>query len=388
MAGTGTAHLREEALLEVRDLYVTYPLGRGRSVHAVSGISFDVVAGETLGIVGESGCGKSSAARAVMGLRSASGGTVRFDGTELTDLKEEPRRVARARMEMIFQDPISSLNPRRRVHDIVAEPIKIWEGREGARDEDRLRQLLTSVGLNPEQVWDRRPSEMSGGQCQRVSIARALAVQPQMIICDEPVSALDVSVQAQILNLLEDAKDRYGLSLVFIAHDLAVVNSISDRILVMYLGKVCEVAGPASLVGFARHPYTRLLLASVPEPDPDIADQPIDAVGELPSPIDPPLGCRFHTRCPRATARCSTEEPVLRPMDDGHWVACHHPYEEPVSLVGRRADSRRPDRTRASPHPAQGPSNGWPGSPPIGWHGLNSREEVGPYHDYRSGPHS
>jgi peptide/nickel transport system ATP-binding protein len=331
MAGTGKAHLRptEAAVLEVEDLVVEYPT-RGGKVHAVSGISFDVLPGETLGLVGESGCGKSSAGRAVMQLPAPTSGSVRLGMVELTAMSEEKLRQVRSRMQMIFQDPISSLNPRRKVHQIVAEPIRVWEGRNVPDERERVETALRAVGLDPEQVWNRRPHELSGGQCQRLCIARTLVLDPKVVICDEPVSALDVSVQAQILNLLEECKERYGISLVFIAHDLAVVKNISDRIMVMYLGKACEVAPSASLYAQPSHPYTRMLLASIPEPDPDAPELPMSVIGELPSPINPPSGCRFRTRCPRADARCAAEEPQIQSVGDDHWVACHHPYTEPL----------------------------------------------------------
>ena len=330
MAGTGKAHLRpDDAVLSVEDLVVEYHTNAG-IVHAVSGISFDLAARETLGLVGESGCGKSSAGRAVMQLPSPTSGSVSLGLVELTDLGEEKLRRVRSRMQMIFQDPISSLNPRRKIHDIVAEPIRVWEGRKTPDETERVRKALTSVGLDPDQVWDRRAHELSGGQCQRVCIARTLVLDPQVVICDEPVSALDVSVQAQILNLLEEMKAEYDLSLVFIAHDLAVVKNISDRVMVMYLGKACEVAPSAALYEHPAHPYTRVLLASIPEPDPDAPEADIAVTGELPSPLDPPSGCRFRTRCPRADQRCVDEEPVLAEVGPDHFVACHHPHDEPL----------------------------------------------------------
>ncbi|MFG2088219.1 MULTISPECIES: ABC transporter ATP-binding protein [unclassified Spirillospora] len=319
MAGSGTAHLRDDAVLRVQDLTVTYPAGR-RTVHAVSGVSFDVARGETLGIVGESGCGKSSAARAIMQLPRPAAGSVRLSGLELTALRGEALRRTRQRLQMIFQDPISSLNPRRRVRDIVGEGPRVWG------TAARIDETLEAVGLDPATSAGRRPHEFSGGQCQRISIARALALEPEVIICDEPVSALDVSVQAQILNLLEDLKARYGLTLVFIAHDLAVIKNVSDRVLVMYLGKTCELATGADLVERPAHPYTRALLASVPRGPFRLAQD--EETGEPPSPMAPPSGCRFRTRCPRADARCASEEPLMRPLGPGHWVACHHPHED------------------------------------------------------------
>jgi peptide/nickel transport system ATP-binding protein len=324
----------EEALISVEDLVMEFPAGRRAVVHAVSGISFDILEGETLGLVGESGCGKSTTGRAMMQLPSPTAGSVRFDGVEMTELPKEDLRRTRTRMQMIFQDPISSLNPRRKVKDIVAEGLSIWHNDAGDTAVQKVNEVLDAVGLDPEVVSDRRPHQFSGGQCQRICIARALVLDPKVIICDEPVSALDVSVQAQILNLLEEMKDRYGLTLVFIAHDLAVVKNVSDRVVVMYLGKVCEVAGPDTLYAHPAHPYTDVLLASIPEPDPDhpVSDRQIE--GELPSPINPPSGCRFRTRCEKVQDLCSEEEPVLREIAPDHYVACHFPNEVPVSVNG------------------------------------------------------
>ncbi|MEV0390587.1 oligopeptide/dipeptide ABC transporter ATP-binding protein [Nonomuraea sp. NPDC050643] len=322
MAGSGSAHLRDrdEVLLRVEDLVVEFPAGRGRTVRAVSGVSFDLARGETLGIVGESGCGKSSAARALVQLPPPRSGSVRLDGMELTALSGEPLRKTRRRLQMIFQDPISSLNPRRRVRDIVGEGPRVWN-----LPGDRVDEVLEAVGLDPATAAVRRPHEFSGGQCQRISIARALILDPEVVICDEPVSALDVSVQAQILGLLEDLKARYRLTLVFIAHDLAVVKNVSDRILVMYLGKVCELAPSAELIGRPAHPYTRALIASIPGGGLDLPPADTLISGEPPSPVDPPTGCRFRTRCPRAAARCAEEEPQIRRVGADHWLACHYP---------------------------------------------------------------
>jgi peptide/nickel transport system ATP-binding protein len=326
MAGTGTAHLRDSLnpLLRVEDLTVEFPAGHGRKVHAVSGISFDLIEGETLGLVGESGCGKSTTGRAVMQLPRPTSGSVRFDGAELTKLSDEDVRRTRRRMQMIFQDPISSLNPRQRVRQIVGEGLEIWPELARQGRAERVNEMLEAVGL-ARTAGDRRPHEFSGGQCQRICIARALVLDPKVVICDEPVSALDVSVQAQILNLLEDMKVRYGLTMVFIAHDLAVVKNVSDRVIVMYLGKICEVAAPDTLYHHPAHPYTWLLLESIPEPDPLQAISSASAVGELPSPLDPPSGCRFRTRCPNAQERCTAEEPQIREIAPNHFVACHFP---------------------------------------------------------------
>ncbi len=330
MAGTGTAHLRapDQALLRAEDLVVEFPVNRTLKVHAVSGISIDVLEGETLGLVGESGCGKSTTGRALMQLPPPTSGRVVFEGHELTGMSGGTLREVRPRMQLIFQDPISSLNPRRTVGDIVGEPLKIW-GR-GTKEEQRAKvdEVLEAVGLDAEVARPKRPHEFSGGQCQRICIARALVLEPKVVICDEPVSALDVSVQAQILNLLEDMKARYGLTLVFIAHDLAVVKNVSDRIVVMYLGKLCEVAPPDRLYTSPAHPYTAALLSAIPVPDPSATTKvPTTLAGDLPSPMAPPSGCRFRTRCPRAAERCAAEEPQLREVvgSPDHYVACHFP---------------------------------------------------------------
>ena len=333
MVGSGTAHLRDhdDVVLRVENLVMEFPAGRHQVVHAVSDLSFDVRRGETLGIVGESGCGKTTTARTVVQIPSPTSGRVVLDpGTdreaELTSLEGEDLRRVRPRIQMIFQDPISSLNPRRQVRDIVAEGLNIWS--EGSDDEQipaRVAEVLEAVGIDPSVAANRRAHEFSGGQCQRISIARAIILEPEILICDEPVSALDVSVQAQILNLLEEMKDRYGLTLVFISHDLSVVRNVSDRVIVMYLGKVCEVGNADTLYSSPAHPYTRVLLASAPEPAPTV-DESESAIGdEIPSPINPPSGCRFRTRCPRADDRCATEEPVVRALGDDHFVACHYP---------------------------------------------------------------
>lgn len=481
MAGSGQAHLRhtDDTLLRVENLVVEFPVGRNAKVHAVTDVSLDVRPGETLGLVGESGCGKSTTGKAIMQLPRPTSGAVMFDGADLTGLSGSSLRRVRPELQMIFQDPISSLNPRRRVGDIVAEPLRIWAaerhpatgavrvaakalrawawaafagaaavvllwllgavlpylannetfGLTGAwdaisvsggtlmvngivfgaaawalanqaRDRSRralpltvaalvitgvllalsvsgdseplstlvwavgvaatvvaavclasgagrrdlalmdelraehnevVRRVLGDVGLDPDTAMNRRPHEFSGGQCQRICIARALVLDPKVIICDEPVSALDVSVQAQILNLLQDMKARYDLTLVFIAHDLAVVKNVSDRVAVMYLGKVCEVADPDDLYAHPAHPYTAALLTSIPVPDPT-ADHRSGTVltGELPSPVSPPSGCRFRTRCPQAQDRCATDEPAIEQVAPGHYVACHFPLTGPT----------------------------------------------------------
>jgi peptide/nickel transport system ATP-binding protein len=325
MAGSGTAHLRDRALLRVEDLVVEYTLPGRRRLQAVSGVSLDVVEGETLGLVGESGCGKSTTGRAIMQLPRPTGGRIVFEDRDLTRLGRPDLRRTRRRLHMVFQDPISSLNPRRKVGDLVAEPLVIAGGENGGQRQERVREALTAVGLEPDMIWGRRRHEFSGGQCQRICIARAIVMRPRLLICDEPVSSLDVSVQAQILNLLEDMKARFGLTMLFISHDLAVVKNVSDRIAVMYLGKLCETAPADRLHRSPAHPYTASLLASVPIPDPSVAPPPAPVVGEPPSPLAPPSGCRFHPRCPRAQDRCRTEEPTVRAMAPGHYAACHFP---------------------------------------------------------------
>ena len=479
MAGSGQAHLREpsQTLLRAEHLVVEFPVGRDAKVHAVSDVSLDVRAGETLGLVGESGCGKSTTGKALMQLPRPTSGSVEFAGEDLTTLSGGELRKVRPELQMIFQDPISSLNPRRRVGDIVAEPLRIWAAEQNppgapvqfahrllrlwsllsfagaarvvvlwllgavlpymandvdfgltgpwnwvndtggtlmvngllfgsaawalsnlvrdrsarsrifvgaalavtavllalaltgrgtslsamvwavgvaltagalialltpaagrdladmervrAEHDTVVRRVLSDVGLDPDTAMSRRPHEFSGGQCQRICIARALVLDPKVVICDEPVSALDVSVQAQILNLLQDMKARYDLTLVFIAHDLAVVKNVSDRVAVMYLGKVCEVAEPDDLYAHPAHPYTAALLTSIPVPDPG-ADHSTGTVltGELPSPVSPPSGCRFRTRCPQAQDRCAAEEPTIQEIRPNHYVACHFPLSD------------------------------------------------------------
>ena len=327
MAGTGKAHMRPDGdvILTVEDLTVEFKVGKDKIVKAVSGISFDLIRGETLAVVGESGCGKSTLGKAILQLPKPTSGSVNFLSQELTTLPKKELRDARPAMQMIFQDSISSLDPRLPVSEVIAEPLRVWNKGNQVEIDAKIDELLNAVNLDPAEVRDRRSYEFSGGQCQRISIARSLTLDPTMIICDEPVSALDVSVQAQILNLLQDMKDRYGLSLIFISHDLAVVKAVSTRVMVMYLGKVCEVAPPDELYMNTRHHYTKALVGSVPIPDPD---RPIQAgliQGEPPSPLNPPSGCRFRTRCPAATEKCAAEEPQLREVAVGHFVACHHP---------------------------------------------------------------
>jgi peptide/nickel transport system ATP-binding protein len=336
MAGSGKAHLRnsDDVLLRVEDLVVEFPVGRtGLKVNAVTGISFDVLRGETLGLVGESGCGKSTTGRAIMQLPRPTAGSVQFEGKELTRLTGDDMRAARTRMQMIFQDPISSLNPRRKVRQIVMEPLTIWKRGTAAERSAKVDALLETVGIDPVRAAESQPHQFSGGQCQRISIARSLVLDPSLIICDEPVSALDVSVQAQVLNLLEDLKASYGLTLIFIAHDLAVVKNISDRVAVMYLGKMCEVAPSDRLYERPLHHYTNVLLNSIPVPDPEVAVTKTAVEGEIPSPVLPPPGCRFNTRCPAAQDVCRIDEPQLREIEPGHFVACHFPAGTPVTIT-------------------------------------------------------
>ena len=327
MAGSGKVHMRNtgNTVLSVEDLVVEFALSKKTAVQAVSGISFDLIQGETLSIVGESGCGKSTLGKAILSLLPVTSGSVIFAGSDMTKIDKEAVRNLRPQMQMIFQDPISSLDPRYTVRQLVSEPLEIWSRGSAEEQSVKVDELLNSVGIDPAIAGDRKAYEFSGGQCQRISIARSLALEPKLLICDEPVSALDVSIQAQILNLLQDMKDRYGLSLIFISHDLAVVKAVSTRVMVMYLGKVCEVAPPDELYQNTRHHYTKALVGSVPIPDPD---RPIQAgliQGEPPSPLNPPSGCRFRTRCPAATEKCAAEEPQLREVSVGHFVACHHP---------------------------------------------------------------
>ena len=314
----------EKTVLSVEHLVKEYYVrGRG-TVQAVSDVSFDVKRGETLGIVGESGCGKSTVGMSLLMLSRPTSGTINFDGSDISAMGERELREVRRSIQMVFQDPIGSLNPRRRIREIVAEGLG---PNRRQRDRDKVDAALIEVGLDPHVIGRRRPHQLSGGQCQRVVIARALLMQPSLVVWDEPVSALDVSVQAQILNLIREMRKRYTLTSVFIAHDLAVVKNISDRVAVMYLGKLCEVASVDEFFKAPRHPYSIALLQAVPVPDPSAVIRPMLLHGELPSPFDPPSGCRFRTRCPRATDLCAAEEPALRRIDEHHFVACHFPEE-------------------------------------------------------------
>jgi peptide/nickel transport system ATP-binding protein len=311
-------------LLTVDDLVVSFHKGRS-TIQAVAGVSFTMAEGETLGLVGESGCGKSTTGRALVQVEKPTSGKITFGETELTALGRSELRTLRTQVQMIFQDPISSLNPRRRVIDIVAEPLNIWKIGTKEERREKANAMLDSVGIDPYIAGGRRPREFSGGQCQRISIARALVLQPKVLVCDEIVSALDVSVQAQILNLIQDLKAEHNLTLLFIAHDLAVVKNVSDRVAVMYLGRLCEVAPSDTLYDAPAHHYTAALLSSAVEPDPESTRTSVALAGEPPSPINPPSGCRFRTRCPRAEARCAEEVPELREIATGHQVACHFP---------------------------------------------------------------
>jgi oligopeptide/dipeptide ABC transporter ATP-binding protein len=326
-----------EDLLVVENVKKHFPVTRGiifqkqvGAVKAVDGVSFSVKAGETLGIVGESGCGKSTLARCIMRLLDPTDGKIVFDGRDITRLSRPSMRPIRREMMMIFQDPYASLNPRKRVGFIVAEALEVHKLGTAAEVKRRVQELLEVVGLNPEH-YNRFPHEFSGGQRQRIGVARALAVNPKLIVCDEPVSALDVSVQAQILNLLEDLQEDFGLTYVFIAHDLNVVRHISDRVLVMYLGKIAELAPKLALYEKPKHPYTGALLSAVPIANPERgrARQPVVLEGDVPSPLNPPSACNFHPRCPRfREGHCDVEEPPLYSFGDGHVAACHYPLED------------------------------------------------------------
>jgi oligopeptide transport system ATP-binding protein len=317
-------------LVDVQDLRVYFPVTKGMflrklvgAVKAVDGVSFQVRRGETLGLVGESGCGKSTTGLALIQMHRPTGGCVRFEDVDLTQISGEKLRRMRRHLQMIFQDPYASLNPRLTVEKIVGEPIVVHNLARGKAMRERVRELLRLVGLDP-RVITRYPHEFSGGQRQRIGIARALAADPSFIVCDEPISALDVSIQAQIINLLEDLQDKFNLTYLFIAHDLAVVRHFSDRIAVMYLGKIMELADRDEIYENPQHPYTRALLSAVPIPDPPLERrrERIILTGEVPSPIRPPLGCNFNTRCPLAKAICFEEEPPLKDYH-GHLVACH-----------------------------------------------------------------
>ncbi|HNW95817.1 MAG TPA: dipeptide ABC transporter ATP-binding protein [Anaerolineaceae bacterium] len=320
----------QKSLVQVRNLKKYFPVSRQlfstqrRFIKAVDDVSFDVLEGETLGLVGETGCGKTTVARTILQLYRPTSGQVLFDGVDLASLQENDLRKMRSRMQMIFQDPYASLNPRMTVGAIIAAPLDVHTRLDQKEKRDRVQELLKLVGLNPDFV-NRYPHEFSGGQRQRIGIARALALNPDLVICDEPISSLDVSIQAQVVNLLEELQNRLGLTYIFVAHDLSMVRHISDRIIVMYLGKVMELADRNEIYLHPLHPYTRALMSAVPIPDPDKARnrKRIILKGDIPSPLNPPQGCNFNTRCPIASGRCFQEDPEYREISPEHWVACH-----------------------------------------------------------------
>jgi len=376
----------ERPLLRVEGLTKWFPIKRGLlsrtvgHVKAVDGVTFDILTGETLGLVGESGSGKTTVGRCLLRLIEPTEGRVRFDARSLdaAELRQDADadgyldvlplgrsslRALRRDMQIIFQDPFASLNPRMTVGSIIGEPLSIHGLARGREKEERVCHLLETVGLDP-RYRKRYPHEFSGGQRQRIGVARALALEPKFIVADEPVSALDVSVQAQVVNLLQDLQERLGLTYLFIAHDLSVVEHISDRVAVMYLGRIAELATSDELNGNPLHPYTIALLSAVPKPDPDAPRTRIILKGDIPTPINPPSGCRFRTRCPQAFDRCATDEPELRQVQPGHWVACHLVDDQGQLPAGVRPDAlarRRPPRTK--PAPPTGPRPVGPGRP-------------------------
>jgi oligopeptide/dipeptide ABC transporter ATP-binding protein len=347
-AGVATAPAPSvsDPLVQVRDIAKHFPINKGilfqhkvGAVKAVDGVSFDVQRGETLGIVGETGCGKSTTARLVMRLLDSTAGEIHFDGQDITHLKGARLKAIRRDMQMIFQDPYSSLNPRKTIGSVIGEPFVIHGLLDGKDERKRaVQELMETVGLNPEH-YNRYPHEFSGGQRQRIGVARALALKPKLLIADEPVSALDVSIQAQVLNLLRDLQRELGLTVIFIAHDLSVVRHMCDRVAVMYLGKIVEIGSGDDLYGFPRHPYTGALLSAVPVADPTRhGSQRRLLTGDVPSPANPPSACRFHTRCPKAQERCSVDEPLLEDKGSGTRAACHFPLSrEELEQMGVRS---------------------------------------------------
>ena len=332
-------------LLEVNNLVKHFPVHEGiifqkqvGAVKAVDDVSFSLMPGETLALVGESGCGKSTTGRLVLRLLEATSGSVRFEGKELTILPPAEMRSMRRRLQIVFQDPFASLNPRMTVGEVLGEPLKVHGVGSAAERKAKVEELLGVVGLSS---WHalRYPHEFSGGQRQRIGVARALALNPALIVCDEPVSALDVSIQAQVVNLLRDLQARFGLAYIFIAHDLAVVKHVADRVAVMYLGKIVEIAEKRALFATPRHPYTQALLTAIPVPDPAVERGRVMLQGDVPSPMNPPPGCRFHTRCPYAEERCRKEEPALRQLGPGHAAACH--FAETLPAFGSIVDRKR-----------------------------------------------
>lgn len=336
--GQAGAEQNGEILVSVTDLKKHFPIMKGvfrrqvGAVRAVDGVTFDIHRGETLGLVGESGSGKSTTGKVILQLEKATDGDIKFDDIDLIDISDTRLRKLRPRMQMIFQDPHASLNPRMTVAAIIGEPLSEHKAAKGGDRTDRINELLSLVGLEPKHA-NRYPHEFSGGQRQRIGIARAIALNPDFIVADEPIAALDVSIQAQVVNLLENLQEVLGLTYLFISHDLSMIRHIADRVAVMYLGKVMEMASVDVLYNDPKHPYTRALLSAVPVPDPDIEAkrERIILEGDIPSPANPPPGCPFNTRCPMAEARCVTEVPAWRELDDGHWVACHF-AEETASL--------------------------------------------------------